>query len=98
MTPWFDWDENKAAANEKKHDVSFVEAQAVFVDPFAATLYDPDHSGDEDRYITVGLTTQMRLVVVSHTYRRGNGMRLISAQLATAHERQMYEQGRKRAR
>ena len=64
-----EWDDAKAEANLRKHGVSFTEAMTVFGDPLSLTGYDPDHSDDEDRYITVGLSADGRLLIVSHTDR-----------------------------
>ena len=74
----FEWDPKKAGANVRKHDVTFQEAAAVFGDPLAITFEDPDHSEDENRYITFGLSPQERLLVVSHT-ERGDRTRIINA-------------------
>jgi hypothetical protein len=63
----FEWDPRKAAANVRKHNVAFQEAATVFGDPLAITFEDPDHSMEENRYITFGLSLQNRLLVVSHT-------------------------------
>ena len=63
----FEWDPKKAAANLKKHGVSFQEAATVFGDPLAITFQDPDHSEDEERQVTFGLSLRKRLIVVSHT-------------------------------
>jgi uncharacterized DUF497 family protein len=86
----FEWDARKAAANLKKHGVSFEEATTVFYDPLSATLDDPDHSIAEQRLITIGYSSHGRLLVVSHT-ERGNTLRVISARLATARERKRHE-------
>lgn len=86
----FEWDADKAAANLKKHRVSFDEAVTVFYDPLAATFADPDHSGDENRLITVGYSARERLLVVCHV-ERGAGTRLISARRTTARERRRHE-------
>ena len=88
----FEWDEKKATANQRKHGVSFDEAGSVFFDPLAVSGSDPDHSTDETRYITFGLSSLERLIVVSHTY-RPRSIRIISARLMTRNERQMYEKG-----
>jgi uncharacterized protein len=74
----FEWDNKKAEANLRKHDVTFQEATSIFGDPLAVTFEDPDHSTNEDRYITFGLSRKQRLIVVSHTERRG-WTRIISA-------------------
>ena len=89
----FDWDERKAAHNVTKHSVPFTEAATVFYDPLSMTYEDPDHSMDEDRYITIGLSGQGRLLIVSHAD-QGDVIRLISARLATKRERKLYESGR----
>jgi uncharacterized DUF497 family protein len=86
----FEWDGSKATTNVKKHHVSFDEAVTVFYDPFAATFGDPDHSGDENRFVTVGYSARRRLLVVCHV-ERGATTRLISARRATAHERKRHE-------
>ena len=88
----FEWDDAKAESNERKHGVSFVEAETVFGDPLSLTGYDPNHSGDEDRYITMGMSTEGRLLIVSHTD-RGDKVRLISARVASRRERRDYEDG-----
>ena len=87
----FDWDENKAARNLLKHGVSFDEAKTVFDDPLYVDFYDPEHSGDEDRYLIVGESNQRRLLIVSYT-ERGNLIRLISAREVTRTEREVYEE------
>ena len=86
----FEWDPRNAAANLKKHGVSFEEATSVFYDPFSATLDDPDHSVAEHRLITIGYSSHGRLLVVAHTERH-NTLRIINARLATAHERKRHE-------
>jgi len=88
----FEWDPKKAGANVRKHDVTFEEAAAVFGDPLAITFEDPDHSEDENRYITFGLSPQERLLVVSHT-ERGDRTRIINARLMDRKERRIYEKG-----
>jgi uncharacterized DUF497 family protein len=67
----FEWDPRKAKINLRKHGVSFTEAGTVFGDNFAITVPDPDHSNDEDRYITIGWSDRRRLLVISHTDRGG---------------------------
>ena len=86
----FEWDAEKAASNLKKHGVSFQEAATAFGDPLSATVEDPDHSEDEDRYVLLGQTYQGRLIVVVHTDREET-VRIISARLASARERKSYE-------
>ena len=88
----YEWDHEKATANEAKHGVSFSEAATVFIDDYSLTGYDPDHSLDEDRYITFGISSAGRLLVVSHTD-RAERVRIISARLATRAERKLYEEG-----
>jgi uncharacterized DUF497 family protein len=87
----FEWDPAKAAANLRKHGVSFDEAETVFSDEHALLLDDPDHSADEERFILIGLSAALRMVVVCHGYReRGDVIRLISARKATRIERHNY--------
>jgi uncharacterized DUF497 family protein len=86
----FEWDPGKARRNLRKHGVSFDEAVTAFYDPLSATFDDPDHSIGEQRYITVGFSSQNRLLIVGHT-ERGETVRIISARLATAHERKRHE-------
>ncbi len=85
------WDPRKAAANHKKHKVSFEEASAVLADPLAITGADPDHSVGEVRWITFGLSNRQRLLAVSHT-EEGDIIRF-SARAATRPERRLYEEG-----
>jgi uncharacterized protein len=88
----FEWDDAKAESNERKHSVSFAEAMTVFGDPLSLTGFDPGHSDEEDRYITMGTSAAGRLLIVSHTD-RGDKIRLISARVATRRERRDYEDG-----
>jgi hypothetical protein len=88
----FEWDPRKAASNLRKHGVAFQEAATVFQDILSLTGDDPAHSVDEDRMVTFGLSSRGRLLVVSHTVRRGC-MRIISARPATPAERKIYEEG-----
>ena len=71
--PRFEWDPRKDAENQRKHRISFEEAQSVFADEHALLLDDPDHSTTEDRFILVGLSSAFRVLVVVHTYRRVRG-------------------------
>ena len=87
----FEWDSAKAEANERKHGVSFLEASSVFGDPLELTIYDPDHSTDEHRFLSIGQTSSGRIVVVSYVEREENRIRIISARAATAAERKRYE-------
>ena len=87
----FEWDDRKAAANEQKHGVSFEEARTVFFDERARLIDDPDHSDDEERFILLGLSSVLRLLLVCHCYRSdGNSIRIISARKATALEAKYY--------
>ncbi|OJU91568.1 MAG: hypothetical protein BGO13_06955 [Burkholderiales bacterium 66-5] len=87
----FEWDPSKAAANLKKHGVSFEEAQSVFYDEFAVQFFDEAHSSDEDRFLMLGLSAMARLLIVCHCEREdGDVLRIISARRATARERQLY--------
>jgi len=86
----FEWDPKKAKQNLTKHGVSFDEAVTAFYDSLSATFDDPGHSENEQRYITIGFSSQGRLLVIAHAERRGN-IRIISARCATAHERKKHE-------
>jgi len=89
-TPEFEWDDEKASSNLKKHDVSFEEGSTIFNDPLLATIVDPDHSEHEERYISMGISVQGRLLVVIHT-ERDERIRLIGCRKATNIERKTYE-------
>lgn len=87
----FEWDDRKAAANAKKHGVSFEEAKSVFVDERAKLIDDPDHSEDEDRFVLLGLSSALRLLLVCHCYRsESKVIRIFSARKATAKESESY--------
>ena len=86
----FEWDEEKAKINFKKHGVSFDEAATIFNDIKIATISDPDHSEAEERYVSIGKSIIMRLLSVIHTYREER-IRLISARKATKAEKKTYE-------
>ncbi len=86
----FEWDPEKANHNVRKHKVSFEEAVTVFYDSLSATFPDPDHSIGESRFITIGFSSRDRLLVVANT-ERGNSLRIISARIATSHERKRHE-------
>lgn len=88
----FEWDPRKASENLLKHGVSFHEAASVFDDPLAITYPDPDHSGDESRYLTFGTSADGRLLVVAHT-EDGDTIRIFSSRRATRSERKIYEEG-----
>jgi uncharacterized DUF497 family protein len=88
----FDWDPKKAAANQKKHGVSFDEARTVFFDERAKLIDDPDHSEFEDRFVLLGLSGTLRGILVCHCYREeGNVIRIISARKASPHEAKQYD-------
>ncbi len=87
----FESDPTKAAENLRKHRVSFEEAASVFGDPMAYTFADPDHSIGEERWLMFGLSRRGRILTVIYTHRRGR-FRIISARLATRHERKIYEE------
>ena len=87
----FEWDERKASINAKKHGVTFEEARSVFVDERAKLIDDPDHSEDEERFVLLGLSSALRLLLVCHCYRsKGNVIRISSARKATARESKSY--------
>jgi len=86
----FEWDPKKAEGNLRKHRVAFAEAATAFADPSAITVFDPDHSRSEDRFITIGTTQRGRAIMVAHTD-RGNAIRIISARELTRAERKDYE-------
>lgn len=90
MSFTFEWDEKKAEDNFRKHGVSFDEAKTVFNDPFSITIYDPDHSSDEQRYVDIGLSSKGRLIVVSYS-ERDKRIRIISSREATRKEQREYE-------
>jgi len=91
----FEWDPEKAKLNWKKHGVAFREAPTVFLDPLSMTFEDSSHSLGERRYLTIGISSRGRLLVVAHTERE-EAIRILSARLATAHERKRHEhQGEK---
>jgi len=94
MSLKFEWDAKKARENIKKHGVSFEEASTVFGDLLALTIYDPLHSEEEDRFVTLGESEKRRLIVVSFTD-RDDRIRIISARMATRRERKDYEKGDK---
>ena len=87
----YEWDPDKAQSNSKKHGVSFTEAATVFADALSMTYYDPDHSEEEARFITVGLARSGELLVVGHTDREGR-IRIFTARRATRRERKFYEE------
>ena len=92
----FEWDPAKATSNYKKHGITFERAATIFNDPKALTVFDEEHSGEEDRWVTVGLDVNTLYVVVSHTYREKNDriayVRIISARKATKKEIRQYKE------
>lgn len=87
----FEWNSAKAAANARKHGIGFEEARSVFSDERARLIVDPDHSADEDRFIILGLSAALRVLVVCHCYRgKDNVIRIISARKATSAEAKFY--------
>ena len=87
----FEWDPAKAEANLKEHGVSFDEATTVFRDTLSITIADPDHSDSEDRFVDIGMSHRLQLLVVSYTERQDK-IRIISARRATRAERKSYEE------
>ena len=90
MAMQFEWDEEKAEINLRKHKVGFEEAKTVFGDPSSITVDDPDHSSDEQRYIDIGKSSSGKLLVIVYT-ERGSTTRIISCRKATPAERKKYE-------
>lgn len=91
MSLQFDWDENKAENNLKKHGISFDEAKTVFYDDFARIFYDSAHSDNEVRELIIGFSNRNRLIIVSYT-ERSDYIRLISARKVTKKEGKLYEE------
>jgi uncharacterized protein len=92
----FEWDETKNRANQQKHGVSFEEAKTVFYDEHAREFHDPDHSGDEDRFIMLGMSFKARVLVVCHCYRaKDSVIRIISARRAVRKEQRAYGENAK---
>jgi uncharacterized DUF497 family protein len=87
----FIWDDAKNRRNRAKHAVSFEEARSAFFDEKARVMHDPDHSGSEDRFLLLGMSSRLRLLLVCHCYRvSGEQIRIISARKATASESRQY--------
>jgi uncharacterized protein len=90
----FEWDPNKERSNRKTHGVGFDEGATVLTDPGALSIFDPDHSGTEDRWLTMGISNRGKLLVVSHTFRRETKdvvtIRIISTRKASRRESQPY--------
>ena len=89
----FIWDDTKEKANINKHKISFTEAKSAFYDPNARVIYDKDHSSNEERFILLGLSNKLRLLIVCHCYIEENEIiRIISARKATKPEEKQYEE------
>ena len=89
----FEWNKRKAAENKKKHGISFEEAQSAFLDENARVMPDPDHSDEENRFILLGLSIGLRLLIVCHCYREDDEViRLISARKANTTEQRQYSE------
>ena len=87
----FEWDEGKNRANRRKHGVSFEEARSAFMDENARVLPDPEHSEEEDRFVLLGMSTALRILVVCHCYRQQDeAIRIISARKADGEEQRQY--------
>ena len=97
MPMTFEWDEQKAISNARKHGVTFEEAKTVFNDPLSVTISDPSHSFGEGRYVDIGTSLKGRLLVVWYTERR-HRTRLIGCRRATQLERRAYEEGEHESR
>ena len=89
--PRFEWTERKSRSNLRKHGISFEEAKSAFLDEFARVMPDPEHSADEERFVLLGLSTALRLLVVCHCYRESEAViRIISARKADRDEAKQY--------
>jgi uncharacterized protein len=88
----FEWDDQKARSNARKHGIAFDEASTVFADTRSLTIRDPAHSQAEERFVTLGTSHRGKLLVVVHT-ERGDNIRIISARRASRRERRTYEEG-----
>jgi uncharacterized DUF497 family protein len=94
MQYYFEWDPRKAESNQQKHNVTFELAATIFRDPSAISIYDTDHSEDEDRWLTLGISATGALLVVHHTFQQVNDeaaiIRIISSRKATKRENRQY--------
>ena len=89
----FSWDDNKARINLIKHQISFAEAKTVFEDENARLIFDPDHSEDEERFILLGLSIKLKILIVVHCYRdEEQNIRIISARKSTKVEQTQYKE------
>jgi len=91
MSYLFEWDRTKAKLNLRNHGVSFEEASTVFGDTRSITIHDPLHFEGEDRFVDIGMSAKLRILIVVYT-ERGNHIRIISARTATPKERKIYEE------
>lgn len=90
----FVWDENKNRANQKKHNIAFEEAKTVFYDDNARLIHDPEHSDSEERFILLGLSSSLKLIIVVHAYKEKDEIvRIISARKVTKNESKYYTLG-----
>jgi len=89
----FEWDERKSKSNLTKHNISFDEAQTVFFDSHARMIFDPDHFSSEDRFILLGMSALLRVLIVCHCFRENDGkvIRIISARKSNRKEQKQYE-------
>ena len=89
----FEWDPHKDSSNRKKHGISLEEAKSTFYDVNARMIADPDHSEEEDRFVLLGFSEQLRILVVSHCYRKDSTIiRIISARKANKREQELYKE------
>jgi uncharacterized DUF497 family protein len=88
----FEWDERKSRVNRRKHGVSFEEARSAFLDEDARVIADPEHSDGEDRFVLLGLSTALRILVVCHCYRQDDVVRIVSARKADRIEQRQYRE------
>ena len=87
----FEWDENKDKINKKKHKIAFDEAKTVFYDPAALIIHDPDHSEDEERFLIMGMSQKLKILVVCHCYKENDEIiRIITARKANKDEIEQY--------
>lgn len=89
----FEWDDEKAESNHRKDQVRFEEAQTVFLDRHAVDFFDAEHGEDEDRFIRIGLSGRLNVLLVVYCESDGTKIRIISARKATSNERKLYEKG-----
>jgi len=95
----FDWDPRKERRNRQRHDIGFDDASTIFADDLSITIPDPEHSQEDERWVTIGLSHRERLLVVVHTEQDGHEVvRIISARPADRDERREYEEGHRRKR